>query len=182
MCAIQRQYKDEKEILGKIIAIAGNLENAGGSAFDYELSRLNGSDSNSDANKSGLRLQLKGGKDPLDGKEKVTQRAVVEFLCDDKLEGTEGEWESDDKYEKRADDDKDEGDDDKQGQSFPERQLKKEGAALIWESYGREKGDNDVLRLTWRTKYACESTRDDGNGDEVETGAHWGFFTWLVIM
>ncbi|KAK2596730.1 type II membrane protein [Conoideocrella luteorostrata] len=183
VCAIQRMIKDDSDLIDKVVAIAGSLENVGGSPFEYEATRLNGSDSNSDSQKQGLRLVLKGGKHPLDGavKDRREQKAIVEFLCDEKKEGTEGEWESEDKYSKRDDKKDDDGND----KSFPERQLKKDDSALLWESYGREK-DVDVLRLTWHTKYACENKRDgndDNNkGDGGDSSTHWGFFTWFVII
>ncbi|QPG97544.1 hypothetical protein C2857_006504 [Epichloe festucae Fl1] len=194
VCAIQRLIKGDTDIVETVTAIAGALENVGGSQFEYEATRLNGSDSNSDAHKEGLRLVLKGGKHPLDApvKERREQKAIVEFLCD-KNEGTEGEWEdSEDKYSKlgRSEDKKEyveKGEDDNndgKDQSFPEHQLKKENAALIWESYGPEK-DADVLRLTWHTKYACEKRdgNDDNNkGDGGDASTHWGFFTWFVII
>ncbi|KAG6034017.1 hypothetical protein E4U41_006712, partial [Claviceps citrina] len=196
VCAIQRLIQGDTDVVETVTAISGALEKVGGSQFEYEATRLNGSDSNSDAHKEGLRLVLKGGKHPLDApvKERRDQKAIVEFLCDAK-EGTEGEWEdSEDKYSqeklRRRDDKRDDGkkgdDDNGQDKSFPEHQLKKEDAALIWESYGPEK-DADVLRLTWHTKYACE--KRDGNGDDKNKGddggdasTHWGFFTWFVVL
>ncbi|KAG6161675.1 hypothetical protein E4U22_007316 [Claviceps purpurea] len=200
VCAIQRLIQGETDIVETVTAIAGALENAGGSQFEYEATRLNGSDSNSDAHKEGLRLVLKGGKYPLDAplKERREQKAIVEFLCDEK-EGTEGEWtDSEDQYSEsemlrrrddRGDDKRDDGDNDggNQDKSFPEHQLKKENAALIWESYGPEK-DADVLRLTWHTKHACEKREgndgdgDDKKGDGGDESTHWGFFTWFVVI
>lgn len=151
---------------------------------------------------------LKGGKDPLTGstKERVEQNAVIEFLCDPTKEGTEGEWDSEDKYEKRdekkedekKEDDKkeDDKDDDKknddkkddkdseknEGESTIEHQLKHENASLVWDGFAREK-DADVLRLTWYTKYACEKREDNGGGGGDESSSsHWGFFTWFVVV
>lgn len=189
-----------------MVAIAGGLENAGGSQFDYEATRLKSSDSNSDAQKEGLRLVLKGGKHPLTGpvSERRNQKAVIEFICDPDKTGTEGEWTSEDEYEKapktkrRAADDKDDKkekddkdgdnkDDDGKTDSAIEHQLKNENAALIWEDYAKEK-DVDILRLTWYTKYACEKRdggKDGGKDDDREpsdSSASWGFFTWFVIM
>ncbi|PHH79622.1 hypothetical protein CDD80_4227 [Ophiocordyceps camponoti-rufipedis] len=181
VCAIQRFLQGEKNVVDKVVAIAGSLENVGGSQFEYEATRLKTSDSNSDSQKEGLRLVLKGGKDPLVGPvgERREQKAIVEFLCDPNKKGDEGEWEAGDKYDKRSPDD-DKGNDGKD-QSAIEHQLKKEGAALVWESYGREK-DADVLRLTWHTKFACEK-RDGGNKDGGgSTSSHWGFFTWFVVL
>lgn len=204
VCAITRFLKGDQDSVTKVVAIAGGLENAGGSQFEYEAKRLKTSDSNSDSQKEGIRLVLKGGKHPLTGpvSERRDQKAVIEFLCDPDKTGTEGEWASEDEYEKapaarrRAEDDKgdnkdgddktgddgDKGDDGKQDSAI-EHQLKNENATLIWEDYAKEK-DFDVLRLTWYTKYACEK-RDGGKDDDREPGdstASWGFFTWFVIM
>lgn len=187
VCAIARFLQGQTNAVEEVLAIAGSLENVGGSQFEYDATRLKTSDSNSDSQKEGLRLVLKGGKHPLDGpvQERREQRAFIEFLCNPNKKGDEGEWEAEDKYEKgggarrRADDKKDGSE-----KSAIEHQMKKDGAALIWESYGREK-DADVLRLTWHTKFACEKRDgDDGKdkGGNGSTSNHWGFFTWFVIM
>lgn len=192
---------DDIDNVDKVIAIAGNLENYGGKAFDYEAARLKSSDSHSDSKKEGLRLTLKGGKYPLTGpvKQRREQRAVIEFLCDHDKTGLEGEWESEDRYDgdnklrARADDkddDKKGEEDEDDGESGIDHQLKKDDAALIWESYGlNDKEDADILRLTWYTKHACEKPRDDKDGGDKEdddndgdSSSHWGFFTWIIIM
>lgn len=132
-----------------------------------------------------MRLVLTGGRDPLKGDIKKTdQKAIIEFLCDPKKEGTEGEWVTSDQYEKRADDDKKEGDgDDKDdSESMIEHQLKHDNASLIWDSFDVEEKAR-VLRLTWYTKYACEKSEDNGgSGDDDSSSSHWGFFTWFIIM
>jgi autophagy-related protein 27 len=159
------------------------VQNAGGAQFGYEATRLKTSKSNSDSSKEGVRIVLKGGKHPLKGpvKERKQQEAIIEFLCDADKDGSEGEWDAEDKYERLARrDDKDQEDED-EGESTTEHQLKKDDAALIWESFKGEK-DTDVLRLTWHTKHACEDKRsDDGDGND-STSTSWGFFTWLFIM
>ncbi|KAK5997784.1 Autophagy-related protein 27 [Cladobotryum mycophilum] len=221
VCAIERFIKGEQDSVEKVIAIAGGLENAGGTQFEFEATRLSTSDSNSDSKKEGVRLVLKGGKHPLTGpvKERREQKAIIEFICDLDKKGTEGEWDSEDKYEKagvgkREDDkkkdgekdgdkngdkngDKDgdkkekEGDDGNNEDSSIEHQLKKEDSALIWESYGKE-GDADVLRLSWRTKSACEKRDGDKGGNDKDkdkdgdeggnASAQWGFFTWFILI
>lgn len=197
VCAVthllSNETKDESDTITKVVAIAGNLENAGGTRFDVTPTRLKTSDSNSDRQKEGLRLVFTGGKYPLSGvpaKEKKDQKAIIEFLCDPDKEGTEGEWvwgESSGKLKAR-DDEKKEGDDkekegDKDGdkggeESMIEHQLKHDNATLIWDGYENEK-DFGVLRLTWHTKYACESQSGGGDGN---SSSHWGFFTWFIIM
>ncbi|KAF5672465.1 autophagy-related protein [Fusarium heterosporum] len=197
VCAITHLLKEKSDEVTNIIAIAGNLENAGGSRFEVTPTRLKTSESTSDKQKEGLRLVLTGGKDPLSGpsKERVDQKAIIEFICDPDKEGTEGEWVSEEQYSKRAeekddgdkkDDDKKEGDgDDKdEGESTLEHQLKHDNASLIWDGFEKEK-DARVLRLTWHTKYACEKREESGGGkddDGDSTSSHWGFFTWLFFI
>lgn len=138
-----------------------------------------------------MRLVLTGGKDPLKGplKEKTDQKAIIEFLCDPDREGTEGEWVSEEKYEKRADDKKDDdkkegGDDKDEGESTLEHQLKHDNASLIWDGFENEKSAR-ILRLTWYTKHACEKREESGGGSDDDgdsTSSHWGFFTWFILM
>lgn len=177
--------------------------------MDAKLVRLSKSDSESDKGKEGVRLTLQGGKHPLDGptKDRRPQKAIIELLCDKEKEGTEGEWETDEKYfdAKSKRDDKD---DKSKDPGAKEEQLKKAEAALIWKSYEAD-GDSDVLRLEWHTKHACEKRdgndddknkddkgkdgdkdgkgKDGDKGDEKEpeqqpSSGNWGFFTWLIIM
>lgn len=169
-----------------MIPIAGSLVNDGGKDFTYELKRLSTSDSKDDSEKEGLRMTLHGGV-----YQKREQRAVIEFLCDHNRTGLEDEWESQDKYEKgksekredKKDGDKKEDDKDGDAGGFPERQLKKENAALIWEGYKRSPDDKvDTLFLTWHTKHACEKAADGGNGDGPAESTHWGFFTWMFML
>lgn len=198
VCAIKRFLKEDIDTVQKVTAIAGSLENQGGSPFEYEATRLKTSDSNSDSQKEGVRLVLKGGKDPLSGpiKERREQKAVIEFLCAQGKTGLEGEWSSEDRYdgddkvrmEKREDkkednkrDDEKKGDDGEGTESGVEHQLKKDNASLIWESYDPDDNGADVLRLTWHTKYACEK-REDSDDEPANASSHWGFFTWFVIL
>ncbi|KAK4042752.1 autophagy-related protein 27 [Parachaetomium inaequale] len=156
----------------------------------WEAKRLPGDDTTQkDGKKEGLRLTLQGGTTY----QQRAQRTVVEFRCNPDLEGTEGEWESVDEYvpgdkknarrEKKDDDKKDDDKKDgKEDESTPEKQLKKDGAALVWEGYKREKdadgGDMDTLYLTWYTKHACDAAVDE----PVAESKHWGVFTWVVIL
>ena len=50
--------------------------------------------------------------------------------------------------------------------------------SLKFLKYGPDIADDtvDLLRLEWRTKYACE----DAPKENVSTG--WGFFTWFILM
>lgn len=164
-----------------------------GKALTWEAERLSKDDKAADdSKKEGLRLTLAGGTTY----QQRAQRTVVELRCNPDLEGSEGEWESVDEYEPakkserreegNKDDEKKEGDkeddDKKEDESTPEKQLKKEGAALVWEGYKREKdasgGDMDTLYLTWYTKHVCDAAVDEPVGETK----HWGLFTWLVIL
>jgi autophagy-related protein 27 len=126
----------------------------------------------------------------------VKQQAVIEFVCNRDVEGTEGEWTPEDEYDPNGDKSEgrrsmlgrreDDDDDDKhEHEGKKEKQLIKEGAALKFLSYGHEqwkdpKFDGEVLRLEWTTKHVCTKKRgEEGDGDP---SSHWGFFTWLVIM
>jgi len=218
VCAIQHMYdpdagKDYPRP-SKIVSIAGDLAEFGGAKFDWQAKRLSTSTDKADEGKEGVRLTMSGGR--YAGKD---QEATVELLCDHKRTGKEGEWESQDEYVpgKAEEDGKSknkstrrraaaaaakEDDDKKDGKTdnIPEKQRKKEDAALIWDGY--KKGDKkDTLMLTWHTKFACESAKggDDGkkgdgdkdkdkkpadppSGGEDEESSHWGLFTWLVIL
>ncbi len=136
-----------------------------------------------DGKKEGLRLTLQGATTY----QQRAQRTVVEFRCNPDLVGTEGEWESVDEYvpaNARREEDKKDGDKKEGDESTPEAQLKKDGAALIWEGYKREKSaddkDVDTLYLTWYTKHACDAAVDEP--PPAGESSHWGFFTWLVIL
>ncbi|CAH0002013.1 unnamed protein product, partial [Clonostachys byssicola] len=187
VCAITRLLKDDVDTIDNVIAIAGALEDNGGTQFEYQATRLKTSDSNSDSQKEGVRLVLKGGREPLEGKDRRDQRAVIEFLCNSTMTGLEGEWRSEDRYDGDefeqlgARDEKDDKGDEK---SSSEHQLLNDGAALVWESYGADDAEKnvDTLRLTWYTKHACESKEDSGDDGRQNNNSHWGFFTWFIII
>ncbi|OTB00815.1 hypothetical protein M426DRAFT_323928 [Hypoxylon sp. CI-4A] len=81
------------------------------------------------------------------------------------------------------DDGGDNGGDGDGGDAFPkEVQLGLQNdPSLIFDGYAPldENSNIDVLRLTWKSKYACANR--DGGSDE-KPSSHWGFFTWLVIL
>lgn len=194
VCGLERLHFEKNDILNAVLPIAGDLQAAGGSDFTFEATLISPSSSKDDdksKDRSGLRLVLGGGEAPMSEPEsqRRPQRAVVDFICDAKRTGLEGEWdEGEDHYEhKRGLDRRDEG-----GKKATEdeditknHQLMKDGAALIFESYGPASSDSkmDELRLTWYTSAACIDKRDDGSGaGGGDDGSHWGFFTWLIIM
>jgi hypothetical protein len=130
---------------------------------------------------------LNGGRFPFDDKKSgIDQRAIIEFVCDKKRTGLEGdEKDNGDKEDDKDDDDK-EKDDDKTEEKLRRREESSKGkcedsdASLRFCGYEQEDGakDNKVqtLRLEWRTEYACE------DAPPADGGSHWGFFGWFFIM
>ncbi len=145
--------------------------------MDPKVTRLKGDAGNED-DKEGLRVELHGGKYPNE-RSGVPQKAVIELLCDRKVSGNEGFEEEKNSIDTegfgrmgRRDDDED--------SDEPELPDLDEGKNLKFISYKKEE-DTEVLRLRWKTKYACEDAR--GSKDpEDEKKAGWGFFTWFIIV
>lgn len=201
MCGIKRgkhPNKDDWEVID-VLAIAGELsENGGGpNGLDEHVSRLKTSESHSDSKKEGVRITMSGGRAPLE-RNGIEQRAVIEMLCDPAKVGTEGEVDPTGEYVTSPDEgasrqrraEGGEEDDEEDASPTTEHQLlktgDKNGTALIFDSYGplADNGKLDVLRLTWYTKFACESQDDNGGGSSGGRGSseHWGFFTWMFML
>lgn len=86
ICGIERDYKDDgTSSISKVIPIAGQFALNGGH-LDPEVTRLKGSANDA---QEGLRVVLNGGKYPGD-RTGQAQKAVIEFICDPKVTGTEG--------------------------------------------------------------------------------------------
>jgi hypothetical protein len=198
VCAIERIYSDGGKVdtFNEAFPVAGELKDYGGGSLDHEAINLSTSDSNEDSKKQGVRLILKGGSHSEGNGIKRPQRAIIEFVCDPNVEGTEGEWKPEDQYDPEGEAlrlrnagnplmyaAEDEGDGEKK--PTPEESVQlgdAKNASLIFNSYGPLDSDKDVdvLRLTWKTKWACENAADEGGEDKPSN--HWGFFTWLVIL
>ena len=128
---------------------------------------------------TGIRLELHGGT-----YNKKTQMAVIDMQCDPERTGnekspvTEGKDGEDGKLRSSEGDAKD----DPQDNGDEE-----DNNSLRFVSYKEEdeKKGIQVLRLDWRTKYACQSYEEDdddeGSGKDSNV-RHWGFFTWFIIM
>ncbi|EEP82212.1 predicted protein [Uncinocarpus reesii 1704] len=122
----------------------------------------------SDSQQEGLRIELHGGKYL-----KRKQQAVIELICDKSRSGLDDEDKQQrSKREGESPEDKDPESSDGD-QSDPSKEK-----SLQFKSYG-EVGDIDVLRVDWRTKYACEGMQEGGEGGKSN---RWGFFTWLIIL
>ncbi|KAI2642330.1 autophagy-related protein 27 [Xylaria nigripes] len=205
VCAIKRLIKPGETIntIEEVTPLAGELAmlGGGGGPLDPEVSQLSKIDP--DSGKKGLRVVLKGGFGYTDTNVKRKKNVVIDFVCNKDLDGTEGEYDSEDKYEPNddiveADADGNEegggGDEggDKDGKAPPkEVQLGIEkNPSLVFDRYGPSDSDMDVdvLHLTWASKYVCDSKTDDGSGGNDDDGvvdkpgSHWGLFTWIVIL
>ena len=97
------------------------------------------------------------------------QKAVIHLQCDHDRTGNDDK-KKDDKEKRDAEEDDDDDDRD-------------DGRDLQFVSYGdvdTKDGMTKVLRLNWKSKYACEDYKD-GN-DKVDVSASWGFFTWFILV
>ena len=175
VCAKEYDYKDGNDgLLRRAIAIAGEYTTTNGRALDPKFTRLKDSASNSD-DKEGVLVELHGGKYP-NTKSGTPQKAIIEFLCDHDVTGNEGFKDQSDladpKYygamETRDDDENEE----------PDLPDLDKGKNLQFVSYKEEK-DVEVLRMRWKTKFACEGAADKAPSD---VSAGWGFFTWFIII
>lgn len=194
VCAIEHLITPESAPIEAVWPIAGELKGKDGGHLNHEVKRLKSSDSNTDSKKEGLRLIMNGGVRSQQG-DKRPQRVIIEFLCDPDREGTEGEAKPGEEYddgkgpiERRGEfdpllyaaEDGDDGDEDKPKGPI---QLGGANASLIFDSYGKLDSDHDmdVLRMTWKTKYACEKRADDGDSSSGGS-SFFRFFTWLVVI
>ncbi|TKX19314.1 autophagy-related protein 27 [Elsinoe australis] len=170
VCAVERDHNtiEDTTSVRRVIPLAGDFTASHGRALDPKVTRLKNSASNSDVEKEGLRVEFNGGKYPntRSGRE---QKAVIELECDKERTGNE-------EVEKDA-----------VGRVLRREEGEKEGEedeekkrSLRFVSYKAEGDEVDVLRVSWRTKYACEDVPvEEGDGD---ASSGWGFFTWMFII
>lgn len=172
VCAIDRLIKNGTDEFIFAYPIAGSLENHGGGPLDSKWTLLRKSTSNEGSKKEGLSLEMHGGFRGI-GKQKKSQKAIVEFVCDREREGLENLLDPEDKYEspksRRGEGEKRD-EEPKDDQNSP---------SLQFDSYDTRDEKVDVLRLNWRTKYACEDSKGE---QDAEKKAGWGFFTWFILM
>lgn len=167
---------ETNEVQENALPIAG-LDPLGGGSKDPEVTRLKTQDPSTE----GIRVKLSGGKitdnvrSPTRGK---PASAVIEFQCDPDRTGLEGLKDDNDidqqmsRLGRRDDDDGD--DDDK---------SKDKTRSLQYKSFDLIDDESYVLRLDWKTKYACEDyKRENPSEPSGSGGGHWGLFTWLIIM
>lgn len=168
----------EHPIISDVIGVAGAYDLAHGAPLDPVITRLK----TSDKNVEGIDIELHGGRH-----DDLKQKAVVSFICDADWTGNEGV----DKGKKRslaesAEDEDDEGGDNDNDKDPSERYKQDTKNALQFVSY-QEEGEGSrrmgVLRLDWKTKYACEDADQiPDEDDDKPKKAGWGFFTWFILM
>ncbi|CAL5866954.1 uncharacterized protein PFLUO_LOCUS1166 [Penicillium psychrofluorescens] len=182
ICGFVEQYSEADQSFNPYTFPIVGLDPLGHGSKDPEITRLK----KIDPDREGLLVKLTGGEyrgDDNKGKKK-NAGAVIEFLCDPDRSGLEGLVDEDDKKKRRAaavviaDDE----DDSSRDQS------------LSFKSFGKADDDSYVLKLDWRTRYACDEYKggdgkgDDGGDDDDDddrkdaSGSHWGFFTWMIII
>jgi hypothetical protein len=150
-----------------VFPIAGELiENKGGN-LDAKWTLFKDSKSASESSKDGVILELNGGVRFDDGVKK-NQKVFIELLCDKNRTGLENL--PNPNYEENV---AARGAIAKLEEGEKEPELDGE-PSLKYLKYDTDRKDIDILRLEWRTKYACSP--------EDTPSQHWGFFTWFIIM
>ena len=156
VCAIERLINpiEKTNSISRVIPIAGEFPESKLNPSFTALSKA------TTLEQEGFRAVLNGGT--YSGR---TQRAIIDFICDPELEGTEGEAKPKDGY--------------KNSKRAEEVAAAGNATAMTFISYSAGEKNTDTLMLEWRTKYACENI---DNGDGGSSTRHWGFFTWFIIM
>ncbi|KAI4207845.1 MAG: hypothetical protein LQ346_000348 [Caloplaca aetnensis] len=182
ICGIQRVVNttDNTAVFEKAIPIAGQYTLHGGTELDPVITRLRTSSSPSDREKEGFRLELHGPKYP--DRTGKPQKAVIEFLCQDKAE-EKAERDLVDIIEGRdnAQEKDDDGGEEEDHSATGEVADDGHGGRLKYIDYDQVDG-TEILSLEWKTKYACENSKDGDDDSSKSKSSHWGFFTWLIIM
>lgn len=172
LCSIERiiSKDDNADIPSNAFPIAGDLKERGGRYLDPKWERLKTSKLDSDAGKEGVRLEINGGFKITEEKKKY-QKAIIEFICDRARVGDENLWDPEDKYE--------DGKSKREEKEGDAKEDNPDSPSLDFDEYDTSSKDVDVLKLTWRTKFACEDAKKE---KDDERSKHWGFFTWFIII
>lgn len=133
-----------------------------------------------------MRVKISGGTIPEpELKKKYPASAIIDFQCDPDRTGLEGLKNDDDLDQAtdsklRRDDGEKDDSGDKEGEDKPDTKT----SSLTFQSFNLvDDKEGFVLRLDWKTKYACEDYKRENPGSGGGSGSgHWGFFTWLIIM
>ena len=157
-----RNAVDGSDSETKAFPIVG-LDHLGHGAKDPEITRLK----QLDPDREGLSVRLGGGQYLDEEKAKKDAGAVIEFQCDPTRSGLEGISTDEDTAEEeqlRATGDGDTGD---------------KPHSLRFQSFGPADNGSYVLKLDWKTRYACDDYLSSKKGG---SSSHWGFFTWFIVM
>ena len=133
--------------------------------------RLKTSTSHDDSKKEGVRVELNGGFRKLESSTRY-QKAIVEFICDKTRTGLEHLYDPEDKYTEKVKREESDKEKDEVDENDPN------SSSLEFFDYDQA-GEVDILRLRWRTKYACEDSKEK---QDAEKAGHWGFFTWFILV
>ncbi|KAJ5970252.1 uncharacterized protein N7479_000170 [Penicillium vulpinum] len=153
------------------------LEPLGQGSKNPQLKRLKDLDPETE----GLRVRLEGGSYKGDGNDQKAKKAaaVIDFQCDHERSGLEGLRTLADELETKERRKRVEGE---EGGGLPAGNSTSGNStsSLQFKSFAQSDDDTYILRLDWRTKYACDEFEDD-KGD-TPSSKSWGFFTWLIII
>uniref|UniRef100_A0A093V1P8 Autophagy-related protein 27 n=1 Tax=Talaromyces marneffei PM1 TaxID=1077442 RepID=A0A093V1P8_TALMA len=187
ICGFEKTlYSDGRSDALKSLPIAGYENSLGGGSKDVEINLLKSLDPETE----GVRVKISGGTilEP-EFKKKYPASAIIDFQCDPTRTGLEGLKNDDDLDQatdsklRRDDDKKGDGDNNQGGGQEDKPDTK--NSSLIFQSFGLvDDKEGFILRLDWKTKYACEDYKREnpGSGGGSGRGGHWGFFTWLIII
>ncbi|KAJ5648980.1 uncharacterized protein N7484_002703 [Penicillium longicatenatum] len=142
-------------------SLAG-LDHLGEGGKDVEATQLK----EIDEAQEGVRIKMAGGeyREEADAKKKPAA-AVIDFQCDPDRSGLEGLAVTEDEAaEKRRRD----------------GEVAKD-PSLTFKSFGPNDDNTYILKLDWRTRYACDNY-EGGNSGSGNGSKHWGFFTWFIII
>ncbi|KAJ5704158.1 hypothetical protein N7493_011296, partial [Penicillium malachiteum] len=164
VCGFPKKYRnDSHQIIEGVFPVAG-LDHVGEGSKDPVATPLR--EINED--EEGLRLRMSGGEYPVETDKTRPAAAIIDFVCDPDRSGLEGvpsiQDENGDKDMRRRD-----GEDAVRDPS------------LTVKSFGPDADDTYILKLDWRTRYACYDYQG-GNSGDANSSQHWGFFTWMIIL
>jgi autophagy-related protein 27 len=176
VCGFKETISSDKDVETppKALPIAG-LDAAGGGSKDPQVTRLKTQDPSTE----GIQVKLSGGQIPDEENPKRTKpaSAVIEFQCDPNRTGLEG-LKNDDDLDKRQTENKMRREEEGDGEDNDEENQTQ---SLQYKSFDLIDDKSWILRLDWKTKYACEDYKRE-HPAEPSSGGHWGLFTWLIIM
>ncbi|OOF95464.1 hypothetical protein ASPCADRAFT_207951 [Aspergillus carbonarius ITEM 5010] len=173
------QYKtalDSHKEESMVFPIVG-LDHLGHGSKDPEITRLKKIDSAQE----GILVKLSGGEYYDEEQQKKKDAgAVIEFQCDPDRSGLEGlqtteDTEAEERRRRRADENNENNNEGNGTIPLGDRSLQ-------FTSFGPADDDSYVLKLNWRTRYACDNYKDEPDQQTGDGSSHWGFFTWLIII